>query len=147
MYKIASMGLLGLIAILVIPAGTQSMTNDGINLYGQATITQHDTSGNEILTQTVHNQLFDAGEDFILGQTFKNGTAAVLDNITIGAICISAATETTDETTTNSTFNSAHDAADNASATTEKKLKELNVNYVAYKPVNLDQIIETIENN
>ena len=30
---------------------------------------------------------------------------------------------------------------------TEKKLKELNVNHVAYKPVNLDQIIETIENN
>jgi hypothetical protein len=46
MYKIASMGLLGLIAILVIPVGTQSMTNDGINLYGQASIFYHDAFGN-----------------------------------------------------------------------------------------------------
>lgn len=119
MYKIASMGLLGLIAILVIPAGTQSMTNDGFNLYGQATMTYHDANGNEMLTQTVHNQLFDEGEDFLIDNAFT-GLTDVADNIDIGSICLSAATEQTDETTTNTTFNTDHDAADNGSASAEK---------------------------
>ena len=119
MYKIASIGLLGLIAILVIPAGTQSMTNDGFNLYGQATMTYHDADGNEMLTQTVHNQLFDAGEDFLIDNAFT-GLTDVADNIDIGSICLSAATEVTDETTTASTFNTSHDGADNASASAEK---------------------------
>ena len=118
------MGLLGLIAILVIPAGTQSMTNEGFNLYGQATMTYNDAFGNEMLTQTVHNQLFDEGEDFILEQTFKNATTAITaDNVSIGAICLNAATPVTDETTSNTAFNSAHDAADNGSASSETNCK------------------------
>ena len=122
MYKITSIGLLGLIAILVIPVGTQSMTNEGFNLYGQATMTYNDAFGNEMLTQTVHNQLFNEGEDFILEQTFKNGTTAITaDNVSIGAICLNAATPVTDETTTNTAFNSAHDAADGGSTETTCK--------------------------
>lgn len=107
-----------MIAILVIPAGTQSMTNDGFNLYGQATMTYNDAFGNEMLTQTVHNQLFDEGEDFLIDNAFT-GLTDVADNIDIGAICLSAATEQTDETTTNTTFNTDHDNADSGSATTE----------------------------
>lgn len=108
MYKIASIGLLGLIAILVIPAGTQSMTNDGLGLFGQATMTYNDISGNEMLTQTVHNQLYDQGETFILEQTFTNGTAHTADNISIGAICISTAEEIADETDDHIEFNVDH---------------------------------------
>ncbi|WP_428324629.1 hypothetical protein [Nitrosopumilus sp.] len=122
MYKIASMGLLGLIAILVIPVGTQSMTNDGFNLYGQATMTYNDANGNEMLSQTVHNQLFDEGEDFLIDNAFT-GLTDVADNIDIGSICLSAATEQTDETTTNTTFNTDHDSADDASASAEKNCK------------------------
>jgi len=117
MYKIASIGLLGLIAILVIPAGTQSMTNDGLGLFGQATMTYNDVSGNEMLTQTVHNQLFDQGESFILEQTFKNGTAHTADNISIGAICISNAVAATDESQTHIQFNANHTSS--SSSTTE----------------------------
>jgi hypothetical protein len=122
MYKIASIGLLGLIAILVIPVGTQSMTNDGINLYGQATMVYHDAFGNEMLAQTVHNQLFDEGEDFILEQTFKNATTAITaDNVSIGAICLNAAVPVTTETTSNTDFNTAHDAADGGTTETTCK--------------------------
>ena len=120
MYKIASIGLLGLIAILVIPTGTQSMTNDGFNLYGQATMTYHDADGNEMLTQTVHNQLFDEGEDFLIANAFTGVTDIGTDATQIGSICLSAAAEVTDETTANTAFNSSHDAADNASASAEK---------------------------
>lgn len=111
------MGLLGLIAILVIPAGTQSMTNDGFNLYGQATMTYHDAFGNEMLSQTVHNQLFDQGEDFILANTFTGITDIGTDATQIGAICLTTATaaESYAETVTHIVFNTDHDAAEGGS--------------------------------
>ncbi len=112
MYKIASMGLLGLIAILVIPAGTESMTNDGFNVFGKATMTYNDAFGNEMLTQSVHNQLFNQGENFILGATFKNGTTVIADNVSIGAICLYAGVDQTDENLTNTLFNTAHDTGE-----------------------------------
>lgn len=108
------MGLLGLIAILVIPAGTQSMTNDGFNLYGQATMTYHDANGNEMLSQTVHNQLFDEGEDLLIANAFTGVTDIGTDATQIGAICLTTATaaESYAESTSNTTFNTDHDAAE-----------------------------------
>ena len=102
------MGLLGLIAILVIPAGTQSMTNDGFNLYGQATMTYNDAFGNEMLSQTVHNQLFDQGEDFILANTFTGISDIGTDATQIGAICLTTAAEAAEsyaETIVHTVFN------------------------------------------
>ena len=59
-------------------------------LGGVATIVHQDADGNVLAEQAVHNQLLDAGEDFILQQVFMNGRSAD-DTAQIGAICLSAA--------------------------------------------------------
>jgi len=110
MLKLASFGLLGFLLVLILPANVDEQT-PGF-LYGAATIVAHDADGNEFFSQTVHNRLFDQGEDFILNQAFKDlGGLAVVDNVQIGAICLSAAaTPSTNESETNSTWNTINDA-------------------------------------
>ncbi len=117
MLKIAAFGLLGFLVLLILPANADEQTPSF--LYGAATIVAYDALGNEIFAQTVHNQLFDQGEDFLIDQGFTDlGGLATVDNVQIGAICLSAdATPTTLETDTNTTFNTDHDAADNVGAT------------------------------
>jgi len=116
MIKLAAFGLLGFLVLLILPANAAEQTPTSF-LYGAATLVAYDAYGNEIFAQTVHNQLYDQGEDFILDQTFTDeGGVAVLDNIQIGAICLSAAAFVADETDIFSDFNTAHDAADNAGA-------------------------------
>ena len=116
MLKLASFGLLGFLVVLMLPANAVVQTPSF--LYGAATIVAHDAYGNEIFSQTVHNRLFNQGEDFLLNQTFTDlGVVLVGDSIQIGAICLSAdLTPSTDETDTNTLFNTAHDAADNSTA-------------------------------
>ena len=58
-------------------------------LYGIATIAHHDADGNVLATQTVHNRLLNAGEDYILQQVFMDGQSSA-DTAQIGAICLSA---------------------------------------------------------
>ena len=96
MYKLLSMGLLGLLAVMVIPVNI-SEYESGIKFYGAATILVRDSVGNEVFSQTIHNRLFDAGESFILNQTFTGLGSDVADNVQIGAICLSA--DTTPSTT------------------------------------------------
>jgi len=109
--------LLGMLVVLMVPSNVAESPS-GLALYGMATISQQNANGDVLFTQTVHNQLFDAGEDFLLDNAFT-GLTDVADNIDIGSICLSAdPTPDTDETTTASSWNSSHDAADNASATT-----------------------------
>ena len=110
MLKLASFGLLGFLLVLILPANVDEQT-PGF-LYGATTLVAHDADGNEFFSQTVHNRLFDQGEDFILNQAFTDlGGLAVVDSVQIGAICLSAATPSTTESDTNSTFNTANDAA------------------------------------
>jgi len=105
MLKLAAFGLLGFLVLLILPANADEQTPSF--LYGAATLVAYDAHGNEIFAQTVHNQLFDAGEDFMIDQSFTDiGGVATLDNIQIGAICLSAdTTETTNEPDTAATFN------------------------------------------
>ena len=116
MLKLASFGLLGFLLVLILPANVDEQTPSF--LYGAATIVAHDAYGNEIFSQTVHNQLFDEGEVLLINQTFTDlGGLAVVDNVQIGAICLSADTvPSVLETDTNTIFNTAHDNDDNASA-------------------------------
>jgi len=116
MLKMASFGLLGFLVVLMLPANVDEQTPSF--LYGAATIVAHDAYGNEIFSQTVHNQLFDEGEILLINQTFTDlGGIAVLDNIQIGAICLSAdLVPSVLETDTNTIFNIAHNAAANASS-------------------------------
>jgi len=116
MLKLASFGLLGFLLVLILPANVDVQTP--AFLYGAATIVAHDAYGNEFFSQTVHNQLFDEGEVLLINQTFTDlGGLAVVDNVQIGAICLSAdLTPSTTESDTNTLFNSDHDAADNSTA-------------------------------
>ena len=116
MLKLAAFGLLGFLIVLILPANADEQTPSF--LYGAATLVAYDAHGNEIFAQTVHNQLFDDGEDEMLDQTFTDiGGLATVDDVQIGAICLSADTSpTTNEPDTAATFNSDHDAEDNAFA-------------------------------
>jgi len=105
MIKLAAFGLLGFLVVLILPANVDEQTPSF--LYGAATLVAYDAHGNEFFTQTVHNQLFDEGEDLMIDQSFADlGGVAIVDDIQIGAICLSAAgTPTTDETDDNVQFN------------------------------------------
>ena len=105
MLKLAAFGLLGFLVVLILPANADEQTPSF--LYGAATLVAYDVHGNEIFAQTIHNQLFDEGEDLMIDQSFADlGGVAIVDDIQIGAICLSAdATPTTTETDTNTTFN------------------------------------------
>ena len=76
-------------------------------LGGVATIVHQDGDGNVLGEQVVHNQLLDAGEDFILQQVFMDSTT-VDDASQIGAICLSADDTAIVETLDHTTFNSNH---------------------------------------
>jgi len=104
MIKLAAFGLLGLLVVLILPANADEQTPSF--LYGAATLVAYDAHGNEFFAQTVHNQLFDAGEDFMIDQSFTDIGTDVANAIQIGAICLSAdTTETTNEPDTAATFN------------------------------------------
>jgi len=105
MIKLAAFGLLGFLVVLILPADANQQTPSF--LYGAATLVAYDANGNEFFTQTVHNQLFDEGEDLMIDQSFADlGGIAIVDDIQIGAICLSAAgTPTTTETDDNVQFN------------------------------------------
>jgi len=117
MLKLAAFGLLGFLVVLILPANVDEQTPSF--LYGAATLVAYDAHGNEIFAQTVHNQLFDQGEDFLINQGFADlGGLAVVDAIQIGAICLSAdIVPSVLETDTNTDFNTAHDNDDGAGAT------------------------------
>jgi len=89
MMKLAAFGLLGLLVVLILPANADEQTPSF--LYGAATLVAYDAHGSEIFTQTVHNQLFNEGEDFMIDQSFTDIGVDVANAIQIGAICLSAA--------------------------------------------------------
>ena len=78
-------------------------------LYGVATIAHHDADGNVLATQTVHNRLLNAGEDYILQQVFRDGLSAA-DTAQIGAICLSADDTPIVEGLDATAFNTNHEA-------------------------------------
>jgi len=116
MLKLAAFGLLGFLVVLILPANADEQTPSF--LYGAATLVAYDTHGNEFFAQTVHNRLFDQGEDFLNNQAFTDiGGAVTADTTQIGAICLSAdSSPSTLETDTNVTFNADHNAEDNVLA-------------------------------
>ena len=83
----------------------------GVEFQGMATLTKYDADDNLVFTQTVHNQLLDAGEVFMLKGIFNDSSADVGDGAQIGSICI-VATITVTESLTAATF----DASDGITA-------------------------------
>jgi len=88
-YTIAGITLLGLFMLMVTP-----MVSDGVNTQaihsGSAYLVAFDASGNERFSQTIHNDLTDEGENYILTQIFEDdaGDVAFAENEQMGAICL-----------------------------------------------------------
>lgn len=114
---IASFACAGILAVglaAALPLGASPQ--DGPVMYGVAVVQHMDADGKVLSTQTIHNQLLDAGEQHILQQAFTEGTTAVADNVQIGAICLSADDTAPTENMTHTAFNTNADADDNASS-------------------------------
>ncbi len=108
MYKYIGAGLMGLFVFMLFPSSMQTDTQEGLQMYGAATLDYQDESGNSMFTQTIHNQLFDAGETYILQQTFLDGTADDADAAQIGAVCVAQGNAPTDETDDSTAFATAN---------------------------------------
>lgn len=79
---------------------------------GAATVVHLGADGSIVGEQRAHNRLLDAGESFILNQTFRGPGAGAADGEQIGAICLSAGAAQPSEAMTRADFDAAHDAAD-----------------------------------
>lgn len=88
--------------MIILPAPVESTSNEVV-FYGAAEIIKYDQNGNVVYTQTVHNRLLDAGEDFINDQVFQD-SATSADNVQVAVICIFQGTIDTAETETAATF-------------------------------------------
>ncbi len=86
MYTYIGLGLMSVFAMMIIPGNFDTVNNELV-FYGAGTITQFDKDGYEMFSQTIHNQVVDTGEDFLIDQTFEDGVDG-LDDVSIGAICI-----------------------------------------------------------
>ena len=122
MYKFLGLAMMGVFAMMVIPSGI-SADQDGSLFYGMATMVKNDSLGNEVFQQSVHNDLTDEGEAYILESVFSDGVTAPADNVSMGAICISAASATEGdgsiEDDTAATFDSTNTLNDGADLTCE----------------------------
>ena len=89
MYKYIGLALLGIAAIMMIPA--QSEAESDFKHWGYANLVVFDAAGNEVMAQTVHNDLLNQGETYLVRQGFKEagGTDETADNDQIASICIS----------------------------------------------------------
>ena len=98
---------MAIFAVMVIPA--QISADDGRpTYYGMGTIVLNDAFGNEMFAQTIHNQVVNTGETFIIDQTFQDGTTSIAENNSIGNICVTeAASFAASETSTAAAFDTA----------------------------------------
>jgi len=87
MYGYIGAGLMGLFILMVLPAGMDNIQEDG-KFYGAANLLVRDAAGNELFSQTVHNDLLDTGENYIVNQTFVSAGALILDTAQMSAICV-----------------------------------------------------------
>lgn len=85
MYNYLGAGLLGLFALLAVPAIQQEIT--GTYMGGMTTMVVHNALGEEVMFQQVHNQIVDTGENIIVNQLFANTTGVLTDGNNIGLIC------------------------------------------------------------
>ena len=94
MLKYLGIGLMGVFAMMVIPASLDIQENETA-IYGMGHMVLKDAFGNILLESSIHNRVVDDGENFLLQQTFADGTAPVGDVASIGMICVTDNTGTT----------------------------------------------------
>ena len=94
MYKYVGFGILTLVAILMIPAqDAESITNP--SMYGMATLSVHDSAGNTLLTNIVHNEVEDLGTRQMLGSVFDEDVnlQGAIEADSADAICLTDASD------------------------------------------------------
>jgi len=105
-YKFVGFGLLGFLALLIIPVSSSTPSDDP-SMYGMATVSLKDESGKILFENQVHNEVVDQGTAFILNVTFSGGTWTGPDFPRVNALCVSSADPfSTAESETPTTFNS-----------------------------------------
>lgn len=93
LYNYLGFTLIGLFALMIVPTSFEDVQEE-LKFYGAGTIVVKDASGNEVFRQTVHNQLTDQGEQFLIDNVFREGSfdattsSAAVEKNQIGAICI-----------------------------------------------------------
>lgn len=110
-YIITTIGLLSVLTLALIP-GSISLSDD-VKFYGAAEMILYDIQGEEKFRQTVHNQLVDDGETFLLTGVFADNSTAIIDALSIGTICVTDATLSILEVDTASDFQSSNSLDEN----------------------------------
>jgi len=92
MYTHIGLGIVALAVIFTIPISEES-TSDSAHMYGFVTLALNDAAGIPVFEQIIHNQIVDKGEDYMLAQSFNNGTGGTtsfqeVENDLIDAICV-----------------------------------------------------------
>jgi len=107
MYGYIGVGLLGLFILMVLPIGVDN-TQEEVKFYGAAHLVVRDAAGNEVFQQIVHNRLLNAGESYIINQTFVGSGAPLADNTQMSAICVTNLTLVNETDTASSYSNPAN---------------------------------------
>lgn len=97
--KITSIALLTVFVALITPNSMYENTPQTTELavYGMLEMVQRDSLGNDVFSQSIHNQLTNQGEEYLIDQVFNTGVAgASTANTRIGAICIVESADPTD---------------------------------------------------
>lgn len=71
MYKYLGLGLMALVAVLMIPAQNVVSFTEQSSMYGMAILAVKDSSGNTLMTNTVHNEVLDVGTGRMLANMFE----------------------------------------------------------------------------
>ena len=89
MYKYLALGIIAIAGIMAIPMSADSQ--DDSKMYGFATLVLRDAVGLAVFEQIIHNDVVAIGENYMLAQSFNNGTGNfVLEIDTIDALCVTA---------------------------------------------------------
>jgi len=112
MYKIASLGLIAVLAIMIVPASFESSSNDRASFYGYSVLSVMDISGVTVFESGLHNEVINEGVQFLLNSATDDGNAGPAQADSINAICIDVDVQpisnlfsSTNETITFATFN------------------------------------------
>jgi len=104
-YKFVGFGLLGFLALLIIPVSSATQSDDP-SMYGMATVSLKDESGNILIENQMHNVVVDQGTAFMLNRTFTGGDWSSSTFPGVNGICVSNANSfSVSDSETPTTFN------------------------------------------
>ena len=89
MFKYLALGIIAIAGIMAIPISQDSQ--DDSKMYGFVTLVLRDAAGLAVFEQIIHNDVVEVGENYMLAQSFSNGTGNfVSEGDTIDALCVTA---------------------------------------------------------